>query len=109
MRETIKAVEHYLGLEKPVKMLIKPKLKCGALGLYWEIHKGGKLHSHLIHLSLVYNKYRDLECLAVHELIHAWQAENGFKDVHGDSFELKARELENVFGIMNLYLPDTDK
>jgi SprT-like family len=107
VRDLVAVCVHYMGIKKRYQIVLKPKIK-NASAYYWEMKRNGKLVYHLIHISLEGDTIRDTETLIVHELIHAWQAENGYTDTHGQSFKSMARRLESQFGIKNLYIPGTD-
>jgi hypothetical protein len=108
MLDTIEAVTHYLDLELPYKIILRQKIK-GARALYYEMWRKDKLVGHRIEISLEKDLVRDVETLLVHEFIHAWQAENKYRDTHGKSFRRKAADIELIFGIKNLYIPKVDK
>lgn len=98
-----------LGLKKPFRINLKPKIKHNAEGLYWGLYRRGKLISHRIDILFGPETSRDTDTLILHELIHAWQEENGFKDIHGASFRSMAWTLVKLTGKAEIYLPDTDE
>ena len=100
----------YLQLEVPYSIVIKPKLRDCA-GLYTSVYKGNKLVEHRITISLYHTGkdfVRDLNTVIVHELIHAWQEENGIEETHGSEFQRMAEYLGNKLGMGNLYIWDCD-
>lgn len=104
----------YLGLQKPYKIELKSKGNKVASALYMALYSnGGKdgLHSHWIRINLgnLSNpNERDLNTLIAHELIHAWQEEKGYTDIHGTSFQMKAAEISAEFKMPGVYNPETD-
>ena len=106
------AAIEFLGLKKPYKIELRSKSnKAMTAGYYAILTKNNKLHSHLIRIYMgnLSDDIRSLETLIIHELIHAWQQEKGFTDIHGPSFQYMAHLISIHFRIPNLYLPDTDK
>lgn len=103
--------EDILRIKKPVNILFKPKMR-NASGKYWSlVNAKGKLVKHLIHISRETGDIRSLEELIIHEYIHAWQAENGFTDNHGSSFQFMAcsHKWHDIVGCdNNIWLPEFD-
>lgn len=109
MRDIIIASVHYMNIQKPFKIILRNKLKGNAMGLHYQLMRKNKLIGHRIEVSLdTDNDLRDCDTLIMHEFIHAWQAENGYLDHHGASFQSMAKQLQKRFGIMNLYIPGVD-
>lgn len=110
MHNLIAKTIRFLQLQKPYKIVIKPKLKGGARAEYYAMMRKGKLVSHLIRINMSGMEYdlRDLDTLIVHEFIHAWQEENGLTEIHGPGFQQLARELGQVLGLENIYLKGVD-
>ena len=101
----------YLGLKSPYKIELVSKNNKKMTAGYWSLYKdGGKgeLHCHVIKVYLGNKDYRDLETLIAHELIHAWQEENGYADIHGKSFKKMARKMSKKFDLPHIYIKDTD-
>ncbi len=101
----------YLGLKSPYKIeMVSKKNKNMAAG-YWSLYKNGgkgKLHCHVIRVYLGNKDYRDLETLIAHEMIHAWQEENGHEDIHGKSFKKMARKMSKEFDLPHIYIKASD-
>lgn len=110
----IHRIVKFLELTKPFKIQITSKPNDNATAKYWGLYEnGGKgnLHSHRIMVYAGNQKVkgeRSIETLIVHELIHAWQEEYGFEDIHGDSFQEMAARVSKKFDIPELYLPGID-
>ena len=104
----IKEIVEYLELDTPVEIQIRSKTKKKVDAYYWGLYaETGELKSHLIRVYGL-NPARGLQTLIAHELIHAWQEENGYTEVHGFEFAHMADELLLRFNISNIYLPDVD-
>jgi predicted metallopeptidase len=98
----------FLNLRKPFVIRIKSTPPKKYAGLHWSWLRNGKVISHSINVHLWDG--RELETLIAHELIHAWQAETGgIRRAHGKKFQRKAAEIEETFGIKEIYLPEYDK
>lgn len=110
MHDLIRQTIGFLQIEKPYKIVIKPKLK-GNRGEYYGMYRKGRLVSHLIRVSLHDMQYelRTLDTLIVHEFIHAWQEEKGISEIHGAEFRKMARSLGNVLNLENIYIRGVDK
>lgn len=110
MQNLIRQTIGFLQLEKPYKIILKPRLKGNAAEYYSMVRKG-RLVSHLIRISVDNLQYdrRDLNTLIVHEFIHAWQAENDIVEVHGKQFRKMARGLGNALNLENIYIRGIDK
>jgi hypothetical protein len=65
-------------------------------------------HIITVYLPALAEDSRDLETIIAHELIHAWQEENGHADTHGASFKKAARRVAKKFNLPHVYLPDVD-
>jgi predicted SprT family Zn-dependent metalloprotease len=104
----------YLGLQKPYKIELKSRGNKSATAKYWALYsdKGaGGLHSHWIRVylrNIGIPGERDLNTIIAHELIHAWQEEKGYTDIHGTSFQMKAAEIAAEFKMPGVYNPETD-
>lgn len=110
MYKLITSVYGFLELKKPYRVILQSSMrKNAALYIAHYTQKKGLLrHIIKINMSNIPDDVRNLECLVVHELIHAWQEEKGHTDIHGKSFQKMAILLEEYTGIQKLYLPDTD-
>ena len=100
----------YLKLKIPYSIIIKSRLRDCA-GLYNSVYHGDTLVNHRISISLYHTgKYfvRDLNTVIVHELIHAWQEENGIIETHGIEFQQMAVKLGGILNMPNIYLKDYD-
>lgn len=112
MHNLIAQTIRLLQLQKPYKIVIKPKLKGGASAEYYEMRRKGKLVSHLIRINvenMFADNARSFESLIVHEFIHAWQVEKGIIEAdHGPEFQNMAEILGKNLKIKHIYLKDTD-
>lgn len=109
MQNLIRQTIGFLQIEKPYKIVLKPRLK-GNAAEYYQMVRQGKLVSHLIRVS-VDNLHTDSRCLntlIVHEFIHAWQAENNISEIHGREFRKQAKALGNVLNLDNIYIKGVD-
>jgi hypothetical protein len=109
MHDLIAKTIGFLNIQKPYKIVIKPKLKDNR-GEYFAMYRKGKLVSHLIRISLHNMQYelRSLDTLIVHEFIHAWQEEKGITDIHGPEFQTMAKFLGHHLKLESIYLKGTD-
>lgn len=100
----------FLRLQKPYKIVIKPKLKEGNRAEYYGMYRKGELVSHLIRVSVsgLDEDMRDFNTLIVHEFIHAWQEENGLTEIHGPQFQDMAAYLGFMLNMENIYLKGID-
>ena len=109
----IESFVEYLGLKHTFEIQLRNTSKDIATAEYWCIrNEKGKIKKHVIRVYLL-NIWgnpaeRDLETIIAHELIHAWQDENGFGDIHGDSFQQIARSMSIRFSLPNIYDPERD-
>lgn len=112
MHNLIAQTIRLLQLQKPYKIVIKPKLKGGASAEYYEMRRKGKLVSHLIRINvdnMFADNARSFESLIVHEFIHAWQVENNIQESdHGPHFQDKAAFMGYMLNMGNIYLKGTD-
>lgn len=77
--------------------------------VYREMKSGKmKLRKHCIKIFIGGELERDIDSLIAHELIHAWQEENGIAEIHGPQFIKKARRMEKIFNLDRVYIPDVD-
>lgn len=99
-----------LGLKKPVDLTIKTRKAKDCDAFYQPIYsdKNGELKSHRIVVYII-NPERSFETLVAHELIHAWQEENHKQEMHGDWFQTKAEQLEDIFGLEDIYRSEVDE
>ena len=105
----IEDLVRYLDLEIPYRIIIKPKLSDNACGEYVEMRRKGKLFQHRVTLGADWFNQRSFESLVAHELIHAWQVEwTTEKKHHGKEFRRMARNIEQEFGIPNVFIKGVD-
>ena len=105
----IQQVAKYLGLKRPFKIELKSHTNKNMDAAYWGLYNSrGKLSSHLIRVYLGNISDRSLDALIAHELIHAWQEENGIIEIHGDKFKIKSVQLAHRFEISAIYIPGRD-
>ncbi len=101
--EYVAAVSKYLGLTKPIDINIRMRAKQFEeyTAGYYAVYTREKLKKHEIrvYLSNITDNpnERDFKTIICHELIHAWQEENGFTDIHGESFQRMARKMQKHF------------
>ena len=117
MLELLNVCQEYLELEYPIDIRIKTRSKKSCDAKYNAmLSSDNQLVHHRITIylgNLGYNS-RTFDELLAHELIHAWQQENHYLDVHGKSFQFCAEGLQEClqsfgFDVHNLYMPDLDK
>jgi hypothetical protein len=109
MKNTILAITHFLNIKLPYKIILRENKYKGGMAWHTALVRKGKLIGHKIEVTLDTTKdLRDTDTLIIHEFIHAWQAENGYTDIHGKSFRRMARKVEKVFEIPNIYLKKYD-
>lgn len=106
----LKPIKQFLRLKRPIKIILKDRANKKMRAGYWGLYAKGKLDSHLIHIYLGKwgNGERSLQSLIAHELIHAWQEECGLTEIHGPQFARMAKEIEDLTGIKEIYLPEYD-
>ncbi len=106
-------VAEYLGVEKPYEIRISSKPHDWAAGFCEQRMRKGKIIKHVITLylpSIIASGF-SLESVIAHELIHAWQAEEGILlegQYHGEDFAYAAADVEQTFGIDEVYDPEND-
>ena len=100
----------FLGLTKPVVVRVNTRKNkhFDALYLARYSEKTAKLLEHKITIHVGDNA-RAFDTLLAHELIHAWQEENGKTEIHGKHFKRLAKAMGEHFGIEEIYLKGTDK
>lgn len=104
----IQKIITYLEIKNPVEIQIRSKKKKNMEAGYWGLYaEDGELKSHLIRIY-GFDTSRKLETLIAHELIHAWQEENGICEIHGPEFRKMAQEMQEEFGICDIYIPELD-
>ena len=111
MFDKFKKFRKYLGIKKPVDILLKDSERKDATAFHEPIFSDvGKLKRHRItvYARNLNKSERSIETLLAHELIHAWQAENGATDIHGASFAKMARPMSERFGLPDIYIPSVD-
>lgn len=98
----------FLKLTKPVVVRINSRTHKHWDGYYQARYNNkGNLAEHRITIYLQ-NQSRDFDTILAHELIHAWQEENGHTEFHGKEFKRIARKMQKVFGLINVYVKGTD-
>jgi hypothetical protein len=102
--KALKTLTEYMDLKKPISIRFADTLELDGVecnALYYPIVYGKKeiLDSHVIELACKGRKNSVIiDCLA-HELIHAWQMENGADyQRHTGIFEFMALALGDTFG-----------
>ena len=114
--ELIDYCVEWLALEKPYTIKLNSKGKKSASAEYRaSYNRGGELVSHqiTIYLGNQDTDSRDIETLIAHELIHAYQEEHGWTEIHGDDFadiaEMLAFTLEAAgIYVGNIYIAGVD-
>ena len=96
-----------LGITKEFRIVLKNKHNKKADAKYWGMYTDKILVYHLIHVYML-DACRDLDTLIAHELIHANQEEMGLNEAHGSYFQTEAKRMERIFGLSEIYIPDTD-
>lgn len=77
--------------------------------VYREMKNGGiELRKHRIKVFIGDELTRPIDSLIAHELIHAWQEERDLSEIHGKYFRRKAKQLESLFGMEDIYIPELD-
>ena len=104
-----------IKVEKPVKFKIRKRYnKKGTVADHVAFMVNGNVVEHVITINMgnvvkdASEGERDVDTLIVHELIHAWQAEKGYKDNHGKSFQRKVKKVAGILGMPRLYLSMSD-
>jgi predicted SprT family Zn-dependent metalloprotease len=108
----IKEMVSDLPILKPYKITLQTSMRKNAALYTAEYNDKGKLVRHNIKINMENIEFdmRRLEDLIAHELIHAWQEENGYSadPPHGPEFAIMAEYVESKWPVQCLYLPDTD-
>lgn len=104
----------FLALEKDVELTFTTKANAKCDAEYSPVYRENKsgewnLKKHRIKLFVGNELERDLNSLIAHELIHAWQEENGKDEIHGKHFRKMSRKLEAEFGLLGIYNPEIDE
>ena len=95
-----------LDLQLPVDIRLNYKSNAENCGEYQpRFNKYGDIRSHVIWIYMLHQD-RGLETTIVHELIHAWQAENNIQDIHGKSFKRIAKMFPEY---PDIYVKKVDK
>ena len=98
----------FLGLTKPVVVRINSRSHKAWDGYYIARYNNkGKLAEHRITVYLQ-DQNRDFDTILAHELIHAWQEENGESEFHGKHFKRIAKKMEKHFNLTNVFIKGTD-
>lgn len=100
----------FLGLTKPVTVRVKTgKTKKSYDALYQARYsdKTGKLLGHCVTIY-TQDSSRDFDTLLAHELIHAWQEEQGKTEIHGKHFKKYAKKMNEYFGLQEIYIKGVD-
>lgn len=101
-----------LGLKHPLTIKFRKKRNKHVDAYYQPLFNDyGDIAEHRIGVYNNHDRCRDIPTLLAHELIHAWQAENNKKDIHGKSFKRMARKLKKHFPKVfnNVYIEALDK
>lgn len=102
----------WLGIKKPYEIEIRSKSHKKMTAAYWGLYtEKGNLSKHLIRVYLgnfTNPDERPLESIIAHEMIHAWQEENGINEIHGSQFKNLARWMSLEFKLDYIYIPDID-
>lgn len=99
----------YLGLEFPVYVEFRTIARKGYNAYYMpKYSKKEKVNGHIIKINMK-DSDRDIDTLVAHEMIHAWQEENKYKDTHGKSFRKMAAKVSKAFDIKDIYIKDVDQ
>jgi len=118
MLELYNCCAHFLGLRVPVKFTIRtggqPK---EYVACYTAAYRKGKLvrHDISVYTQNLEDEMRSFNELIAHELVHAWQEEQGINNPlhHCQFFVRKARELTEYlnglgYSVDNIYLACAD-
>ena len=116
MFELIDYCVEWLGLEKPYTIKLNSKGKKSASAEYRASYNRGDIlvsHQVTIYLGNQDTDSRDIETLIAHELIHAYQEEHGWTEIHGDDFADIAEMLTFTlraagFNIGQIYIAGVD-
>ena len=109
MRDFILNCVEYLELQKPVELRVIAPANEAEFAAEYEprFSDKGKLKKHIIWVYLYRGETRLFETLVAHELIHAWQQENEYEDIHGESFRIAASNMQYYLReYCNIELPD---
>lgn len=113
MKKFIYTVAEILLLDHYFDIVLSSKSVDDADAIYETHLRKSKVYKHKITVYLGNYSGRSLEALIAHELIHAWQAENDYQDIHGESFIKTARYLTRElskwgYEVPGIYIPDLD-
>lgn len=111
--DLIVEVARYLGLNKPYDIRIKSKRHDWAAGFCEQHTRKGKIVKHIVtvYIPTAMDSEYTLESVIAHELIHAWQAEQGYLtegNYHGVEFQEMSEDITDTFGIANIFCEATD-
>jgi hypothetical protein len=102
----------FLGLKSPVELTFKTKANKHSDAFYLpKFSNKGNLKAHKIVVFLGNqnpNAKRNLDELIAHELIHAWQQEQGINEFHGPNFIMQAIAMKHAFDLPNIYIEELD-
>lgn len=102
----------FLGVRLPVTIHIKNPRDRNIAAYHEGVYsKSGKLKAHKIVVnmgSVRVKGERNKKTLILHELVHAWQAENKKPRKHGKVFARKCAEVNMKFGVPRIFQPEID-
>lgn len=106
----INKLVNMLGLTRPIIVKLSHKSHSGVCAEYWPKYRGEKLRRHIIEIFLpeLASDTRTFETIIAHELIHAWQEENGKTEIHGKHFAKMANKITAHFGYRGIFDPEID-
>jgi len=113
LAQFIENIHETLELSKPVELRLRFQNNQETDAEYNpKFNKWDSIKRHIItvYISQEFELQRDIKTLIAHEMIHAWQAENEWGEIHGERFKYWADVLERQFGIMlyKVYDPEID-
>lgn len=91
-------LEKILDLKLPIKIKMSRRSDRWCDAEYEPKFTGrGKLKSHKITIYANLDRVRSVETLIAHELIHAWQEEQGLTEIHGKHFKKWAKRIQDKY------------
>lgn len=111
MTAFLKAID-LLPVTLPVTVKYSHKDCQDAVAYYHPIfNRMGQLRGHKItvYMPTLAADTRNVDTILAHELIHAWQEEKGYNEIHGKQFAKMAVKLSAHLGLRGIFDPTIDK
>lgn len=105
------ALNETLNLKHDVNVKLSRKRNTECVAEYLpDYDDGGNLigHNITIYIRELADDVRPFDTILAHELIHAWQEEKGFEEIHGPHFQKMAAKIGKTYRLKNIYVRGAD-